>query len=275
MVAVTGLYYYPVKGCVAVAASSLAVSATGPRHDRSFMVVDRDGVFRSQRGLPALAVIEPEIGSAGDRLVLRAPGATDLAIDVRSDGDTCGVELFGAPFPAIDQGDDVADWLTDVLGEPSRLVRVPPDHHRVSAGYVSGSAGFADSGALTLLSESSLALLDRQIRAGNGEPVPMNRFRGNIVVEGWPEAHAEDRIRELTIGDARLGFLKLDIRCAVTVVDQRTGRRSGPEPLKTLARYRRVEQGGVTFGIKLSVIAGGTISVGDELLVEQWESVSG
>ncbi len=55
------------------------------------------------------------------------------------------------------------------------------------------------------------------------------------------------------------------IRCQVTMVDQPTGERAGPEPLRTLADYRREPEGGVSFGIKAAVTTPGVIETGDEL----------
>jgi uncharacterized protein YcbX len=89
-------------------------------------------------------------------------------------------------------------------------------------------------------------------------------------VDGWAEPHVEDRVREMSIGDADLAFAKQAIRCAVTLVDQRTGVRAGPEPLRTLADYRRVTAKGVAFGVKFSVVRTGHLTVGDELVVRRW-----
>lgn len=82
--------------------------------------------------------------------------------------------------------------------------------------------------------------------------------------------HAEDRIRRMTIGAADLGYTKLAVRCAVTLVDQEAGARGGPEPLRTLAGYRRAPGGGVVFGAKFSVVRAGKLSVGDEVVVQEW-----
>lgn len=273
MVTVTGLAYYPIKGCAAVPVDSFDVRYAGPRHDRSFMIVDADGVFRTQRGMPGLSVIRPEIRGCGEQLVLHAAGAAPLVVDVRTNAPLRVVQHFGNPMRAIDQGDDAARWLTEVLGDPSRLVRVPQDHTRVVRGYVDGTSGFADSGALTLLAQTSMALLDSHITSGGGESVSIDRFRGNVLIDGWPEPHTEDRVRALTIGTVRFAFLKFDIRCSVTLVDQQRGVRSGPEPLKALARYRRTEPSGVAFGVKLTVLEEGVIGVGDDVVVDEWESV--
>jgi hypothetical protein len=100
----------------------------------------------------------------------------------------------------------------------------------------------------------------------------MNRFRPNIVVSGRPEPHTEDRVLRASIGVVEIGYSARAIRCAVPMVDQATGAKSGPEPTRTLASYRRQPDygGGVSFGMKAAVLTPGTISVGDEVLVHEW-----
>jgi uncharacterized protein len=279
---VAALHTYPIKGCAGIALTSAFLTPAGLAHDRTFMVVDDHGVFRSQRRDSLLATIRPAILDDGRELRLQAPGIDALRIPVDLDGPRRSVEMFGSPYRAIDQGEPVAGWLTRVLGEPSRLVRVPPEHDRITDGETPGMAGFADSGALLLTSSASWAELDRRIAERGTSPtggwqsaeqvgtVPMDRFRPNIVVDGWTEPHIEDRIRELSVGDTELAFAKHAIRCAVTLVDQRTGLRAGREPLRTLADYRRVPGKGVAFGVKFSVLQPGLLSVGDELVVRRW-----
>ncbi|GAA3794493.1 hypothetical protein GCM10022226_12330 [Sphaerisporangium flaviroseum] len=103
-------------------------------------------------------------------------------------------------------------------------------------------------------------------------PLPMERFRPNIVVDGWDEPHLEDRARVVTVGTGEFGYAKPAIRCAVTMVDQDTGGKTGPEPLRTLAKYRRAAGGGVAFGVKLSVLRPGELAVGNKVIVTSWET---
>jgi uncharacterized protein YcbX len=185
------------------------------------------------------------------QLTLCAPGIDPVEVDVDLGPARTDVLLFGARYQGIDQGGTVAAWLSCVLGAPSRLVRVTPEHSRVFDGETSGTSGFADSCAVHLLSRSSLELLNERLLDRGASPVPMSRFRPNIVVDGWPTPHTEDHARHLTMGTVGLAYAKLAVRCAVTVVDQQTGTRTGPEPLRTLATYRRVS-GGLSFGVKLA-----------------------
>jgi uncharacterized protein YcbX len=268
VVAVVGeLISYPVKGCAGVRLTEVMVAEAGLAHDRSFMVTGPDGIFRSQRSDPRLALIQPAVSADGTWLTLRFPGAGDLAIEVSLAAARHEVTMFGSPYQAIDQGEAAAGWLSSVLGAASRLVRVAPEHDRVTDGWIPGTAGFADSGAVHAISRASLAELNRRV---SGPPVPMSRFRPNIVIDGWQQPHLEDRIRHAVIGNTEFGYARLAIRCAVTMVDQRRGEKAGPEPLRTLASYRRAAVGGVAFGTKFSVLRAGKLAVGDELTVQTW-----
>ena len=271
MATVAELASYPIKSCAGVRLTEASLEPTGLPHDRAFTVVDEQSVFRSQRRDPLLAVIHPEVSADGGGIVLRAPGAADLCIEVDVTSNRRAVELFGVPYQGIDQGSHAAAWLSSVLGKPSRLVRVPPpDHSRVTDGWVPGTSCYADSGAVHLISQASLHTLNERL-AGHGEPpVPMARFRPNIVVNGWDEPHLEDQARWLGIGTAKVAYAKLAIRCAVPLVDQRTGTKAGREPLRTLATYRRASQGGIAFGVKLSVVSPGKLTVGDNVCVTSW-----
>jgi MOSC domain-containing protein len=271
---VSELRYYPVKGMAGVSADAAEVTAAGLRHDRSFMLVNPDdGVFLSQRVLPAMAAVRPEVYDDGARLVLRADGFDDAEVEVMPDGRRRDVSLFSKWFgTGVDQGEAAAKWCTAVLGRPLALVRVTPEHDRDGWGLYPGKVGFGDAHAILMTSLSSLDGLNQRILERGAEPIPMNRFRPNLVITGWPEPHTEDRARRAAIGPVELGHSTRAIRCAVPTVDQATGRKAGPEPTRTLASYRREPflGGGVSFGAKYAVLAPGRIAVGDEIVVQEW-----
>jgi len=262
---ISELISYPVKGCAGVSLRETVLTDAGLPHDRGFMVVDDDGTFRSQRRDPRLALIRPDAGD--DRLTLRAPGLQDLHLAVDLDSARQEVSLFGTSYRGIDQGAAAAEWLSSVLGRASRLVRVPPEHSRITDGRTSGTSGYADSSPVHAISRATLDELNRRLA---GPPMPMSRFRPNIVIDGWDEPHLEDRAHRILAGGAELAYAKLAIRCAVTLVDQERGVKAGPEPLRTLAAYRRAAAGGVAFGAKFSVLRPGELAVGDALTVSAW-----
>ena len=231
------------------------VLRTGMLHDRTFMFVRAsDGVFRSQRSTSKLSIIRPELTTEADKLTLTAPDVTALALDVRVAGRRLAVGVHGVwEGEGVDQGDDVAEWASTLLGEPVRLVRVAPNHTRAVDDW-HGQITFTDSTPLHLTSLASLDDLNARILEKGADPVPMARFRPNIVIKDWESPYTEDSVRDFTIGTTELRWVKPDVRCKVTpMVDQPTGTSAGPEPLRTLADYRREPDGGVSFGIKVAV----------------------
>lgn len=270
MATVVELNCYPVKGCAPVTLQDAAIGPAGLPDDRTFLVIGTDGVFRSQRRDPRLALIQPHVNADHTRLTLSAPDIEPLTIDVDTTAPRREVHMFDLPYQAIDQGEPVADWLSTVLRAPSRLARVPPEHARQTDGLTPGTSAFADSSAVHLASLAALRTLNERIARRGEAELPINRFRANIVVDGWDEPDQEDEIRRITVGSAELGYTKLAIRCAVTLVDQHAGRRAGLEPLRSLADYRRARQGGVAFGVKFAVLRPGKCSLGDELQVNAW-----
>ncbi|WP_371407249.1 MOSC domain-containing protein [Kribbella sp. NBC_00662] len=268
---VAALAYYPVKGLAGIPVESAEVGPTGLLNDRLFMLVEPDGSFLSQRKLPAMATLHAEV--AGDRLSLSAAGAPTLDLEIRYDGKRRDVSLFGKWFGQGVVQDTAADeWFTARLGTPAALVRVTPEHERPGWGAHRGLTGYGDAHALMITSLSSLDGLNARIVEHGGEAIPMNRFRPNIVVAGWPEPHTEDKVLRMTAGAVEIGYSARGIRCAVPTVEQSTGVKAGPEPTRTLATYRREPAygGGVSFGVKAAVLAGGTIRVGDEIAVREW-----
>ncbi|NYH79219.1 hypothetical protein FHR84_002553 [Actinopolyspora biskrensis] len=271
MAEITELVYYPVKGCAGIAVDSAELTPAGLRHDRGFMVVDERGGFRSQRKNPRMAVVRPEIDPDGTRLTLHAPDAEPVTIEVDDTAtERSEVELHGTGYLGIDQGDAAAEWFSAVLGTRCRLVRVPPEHDRVTDGRTEGTSGYADSCPVLVVSEESLRGMNERLIDRGLPALPMDRFRPNIVVAGWREPHTEDLVRRSASGDVELGYAKLAKRCAVTTVEQTSGRKDGPEPLRVLAEYRRTAGSGVAFGSKFAVLRAGELSVGDEFGVAEW-----
>jgi uncharacterized protein YcbX len=188
----------------------------------------------------------------------------NLALPVIAEGQTREVLVWRDRCAAVDQGDEVAEWLSRFLRRPCRLVRMAEDHvRRVDPVYAVSEAdqvGFADGYPFLIISEESLADLNARL----AQPLLMNRFRPNIVVRGGA-AYAEDGWCRVRIGGIEFSLVKACARCAITTTDQATAQ-VGREPLATLATYRRVERG-VLFGQNAIHAATGAIRVGDPLEV--------
>jgi len=168
---------------------------------------------------------------------------------------------------AEDCGDAPASWLGGVLGAPCRLVRVGPAFSRPvkpERSRPGDLVGFADGYPFLAVSEGSLLDLNRRIERSGGRPVPMTRFRPNLVLGGC-EPYAEDAWSRIRIGAIVFRVAAPCTRCVITTTDQATGER-GAEPLRTLARYRRnrEEPTLVNFGQNLiHEVKSGLLRVGD------------
>ncbi|MEI2641679.1 MAG: MOSC domain-containing protein [Candidatus Nanopelagicales bacterium] len=175
------------------------------------------------------------------------------------------IEVWGYEGRAADCGDEVAELLSAFLGRSCRLVMAGPALGRRSDDGASGIA-FADGYPLLLIGEASLAALNERLE----QPLPMNRFRPNIVVAG-SGPFEEDEWLHVELGTVGADVVKPCLRCAITRVDQATGVRGDGEPLRTLGQFRKVK-GGVQFGQNLVHTGTGTLSVGDPVSVRERRS---
>jgi hypothetical protein len=256
MPSIAALYVYPVKSLRGQAVDAAVVEERGLRHDRRWMVVDEDGVFLTQRTLPRMCRVAAAVREA--TLVLSADGAADLELPLEGvPGPTRLVVVWHDEVRAVDQGDQAADWLGGRLGVGCRLVRMADDHVR-AAKTGDARVGFADAFPFLVISRASLEDLNARL----DEPLPMNRFRPNIVIEGV-DPYAEDTWESVRVGELRLAAGAVCERCATTATDQATAER-GVEPLQTLVSYRRTPEGTVVFGRNfIHSTQGVTIRVGD------------
>ena len=261
---VSGLYAYPIKSCRGTSLAEAEVGTTGFVRDRQWMVVGPDGTFMTQRDWPALAGVDVRV--VDDGLELTAEGMPQLAVrDPEPGAARRRVVIWADQVEAAEAAADAGAWFGELLGTHCRLVRMPASTvRRVDPRYATARdrVGFADGFPFLLISQGSLDELNRRLEA----PVPMNRFRPNIVVEGC-EPHAEDGWSCVTIGEVSFRVVKPCARCVITTTDQLTGAR-GREPLRTLATYRRVGNK-VLFGQNLIHDGTGVVRLGDVCIPER------
>ncbi|MGH7630909.1 MAG: MOSC domain-containing protein [Gemmatimonadales bacterium] len=250
---------YPIKSAAGLPQSAWEVDSFGLRHDRRWMLVDEAGDFLSQRTHPRLALIRPELRSAA--LVLRASGRADLELPFAAPaGPEVVVTVWGGETRGESVAEDADRWIAELVGVACRLVHMPEHVVRpVGADYAFDGerTSFTDGFPFLLISEASLADLNARLAT----PVPMNRFRPNLVVAG-SEPFAEDGWRRIRIGPVAFRVAKRCPRCVTTTVDQATGAPQGPEPLRTLATFRRNGEGQVDFGQNLLHAGTGRLEVG-------------
>lgn len=256
------LFVYPVKSCAGVEVREALLTETGLDLDRAWMVVDDQGGFVTQRELPRMALIRPQLKLS--EVILRAPGMLALHLAIDTVEEPVRVRVWDDEVPAFDMGAIAAQWFSDFLGRPLRLVRFDPEHRRLSSPKWTGGAEalnqFSDGYPLLLASTASLELLNTRLAAQGHAAVGIERFRPNIVLEGV-EAHDEDRLDLVRIlaeeGDVQLRPVKPCARCPIPNIDPATGA-SDPAVSDTLQGYRGLEAmgGAVCFGMNAIVVEG-------------------
>ncbi|WP_117210608.1 MOSC domain-containing protein [Allorhizocola rhizosphaerae] len=265
---VIAIHTYPVKGCSALAHDAAAVQPWGLEGDRRWLVVGPEGVAITQREVPGLGQLRAVPGR--DHLALTHSKDSYL---VPNEAFTIPLtsKIFGAVVPARSAGPDADAWVSKVLGVPAQLVwmddpttarPVVPDF-----GIPGDVVSFADVTPLLLANTASLRRLNDWIAEGDSPdegPLPMNRFRPNLVIDGAAPFQEDEWVgRTIQIGQLAYRVPQACGRCVVTTTDQATGAK-GREPLRTLARHRNVEQQ-LLFGVHLTPVEPGEVRVGDLL----------
>ncbi len=267
-ITLSAIHVYPVKSLAGFAPPSAEVHPRGLADDRRWMLLDAAGHFLTQRTLPRMALLSAFLSPSS--LQINGPDSPPLLVPLETPPDgpqtreTLTVQVWRSVCEAVPVGAEADAWLSDTLGQPCRLVFMPDSVRRAvrpGPGGEEGIVSFADGYPLMLLGEASRGDLNARLET----PVPMNRFRPNLVVSG-SDAFAEDGWKRIRVGAATFHVVKPCDRCVLTTVDQATGAATGPEPLRTLAGYRLRDQK-VLFGQHLIPQTLGVVRAGDPVEV--------
>jgi uncharacterized protein len=292
---IDALWVFPIKSCAGISVKQVVLTPMGLAHDRAWMVVDADGEMVTQRQLPRLALIQPNLvfsGASLYELVLQASGMTVLHLPLAggylTEAHVTNVRVWDDQVPAFDMGEAASKWLTEFLGSslgPLRLVRFDDNHQRPSnAKWTQGLPSlnqFSDGFPVLVASTASLDELNARLQAKGEATVDMRRFRANVVLGDMHaasnqaaahpasahsiNAHDEDRISTLTIhtqidgngGIAQLTPVKPCPRCPIPNIDPDSAQ-SHPAVNDTLQAYRQDPRvnGALTFGMNCLPVAG-------------------
>ena len=263
MITLSTIYYYPAKSMRGIQTTGAEVAERGLLHDRRWMLVDREGTFITQRQHPSLARVSLHPAPGGWQI--QAPAMPLLSIRVPDeDAQTGTVTIWRDEVAVQHAGDEAADWFNRYTGVPGVQLVYMPDmtRRRVDGHYADKGeiVSFADGFPFLLISTASLADLNNRMQT----PLPMSRFRPNLVVDGCT-AFDEDGWKRIRVGGLTFRLVKPCSRCKVTTVDQLTAE-TGKEPLKTLASYRRWDNE-VWFGMNLVHEQTGELHTGSEVEV--------
>ncbi|KAG7512611.1 molybdenum cofactor sulfurase [Solea senegalensis] len=263
----TNIYIYPIKSCGAYEVHDWPVGPQGLLYDRSWMVVNTNGVCLSQKRETRLCLIHPKVHLPSNKLLLQTSGMDTISVPLENNVQKnksywmCQSKVCGDRVETVDCGDEAASWLSDFLGQPCRLIRQSPDFTRntkkgMSGATTSTSLSLVNKAQYLMINRASVELIQKQMSSrqhySEGDPLldtqnAISRFRANLVITGV-EPFEEDNWSHLIIGNTRFMVAGPCGRCQMVGIDQETGTKT-KEPLMSLSAYR---SGKVTFGVYLA-----------------------
>ncbi len=259
----TEIWIYPVKSLGGIRLDSSAVMEKGLRYDRRWMLVDENNIFMTQRVFPKMALFKVERRDSGF-VVHHGGDSIELSLNVEPLSLVVQTEVWENPVSTLEVGQSFSDWFSDRMGVTCRMVVFPEKNQRpVNPEFAINheQVSLADGYPLLIIGQASLDDLNTRLK----DPVPMNRFRPNLVFTGGVP-YEEDQWRNFTVGRNRFAGVKPCSRCVMTTVNQDTGVK-GVEPLTTLAGYRKKDEG-VYFGQNVLAIDHLEIHEGDRIILD-------
>jgi uncharacterized protein YcbX len=258
------IYIYPIKSLGGIRLQEAQVQEKGLAYDRRWMLVDEKGNFLTQRQHANMALLEVSLLQEGLQVRHKQNLLESLFIPFSDGyGQEVQVQVWEDVCTGLEVNGRASAWFSEALQMPARLVYMPDQERRLvdrEYAHAGETVSFADGYPLLLIGQASLDELNSRL----AEPVPMNRFRPNLVFAGGAP-FAEDGFDTFAIGDVTFRAAKPCARCVVTTIDQDTGIKSA-EPLKTLSTFR-LHRNKVMFGQNLLHKETGVLRVGDVLHV--------
>ncbi|EON76043.1 Flavodoxin reductases (ferredoxin-NADPH reductases) family 1 [Lunatimonas lonarensis] len=257
------IYIYPIKSLGGIRLASAKLEERGIQYDRRWMLVDAQGCFLSQRTHPQMALLGVSVLPEGLRITHKMDKRQSILVPFTPETNRMiPVSIWEDLVAGQVVSKTAGRWFSEILRMPCELVMMPENIQRkIDPKYaVKGeTVSYADAMPYLLIGQASLDDLNARLE----NPVPMNRFRPNLVFSGGIP-YEDDGWKTLRIGDAVFKITKPCARCVLTTVDQATAKK-GKEPLRTLAGYRNVG-GKVLFGQNMLLLGGSSLHVGDALI---------
>ncbi len=271
MTQVIALNIYPVKSLQGIVLNSSTLELPGLRHDRRYMIIDRENRFVTQRELPAMATIKTQVSK--NNVILQNDKGDDLMIESSLGGEKVTVTIWQDEVVASLVRAEINESLSDMLSADLRLVFMEKAGDRLADETYAKKGkpvSFADGFPVLIANEASLTALNDEITSEDHESVDMARFRANIVIDG-DMAWDEDSWKVVKIGNIIFDAVKPCTRCIVTTRDQTSGvGDENNQPIKALSKLRRSKADGIRgflFGVNLVPREVGEVSVGDSFEV--------
>lgn len=262
---VSDLIRYPLKSCKGAHHNQLPVDARGFVYDRQWALFDTDGQVITGRQKPKLLDIEVNINDKTVEISVKNSMKFSWSIDEGQGLQEA--KIFSNDVKGKHVNQEADQWFSEYLGQKCIMLKTDHTVHRPVLSKHGGKSGdevhFSDQAPILLVSEGSLEDLNSRLE----KPITMERFRPNIVLNG-PAPYEEDTWQKIKIGPCIFEVLQCCERCIFTTIDPTTKKKDPTkEPLRTLATYRKVESGGVIFGVHLIARQTGIITLGDEVSI--------
>ena len=264
---VSQLYIYPIKALGGIAISSVNITDRGFENDRRWMLIDENNRFISQREIAEMSLLQVEILQHVMKVNHKKDPANCIEISLTpAASDITTVNIWDTLCEAQLVNTEADRWFSKILDTNCRLVYMPDsttlkidDQYAITGNDITS---FSDGYPILMVSEESLGDLNDKL----DEPLPINRFRPNLVFKGGTP-FIEESMKEFSIKDCLFYGVKPCARCVVTTIDQDSAEK-GKEPLKTLSLYRR-KDAKVIFGENVIAAGTGKISIGDTITILQ------
>ena len=260
---ISELNIYPVKSTRQVSLKKSKVLPTGLAHDRKWLLIDQDKQMITARTYSEL--LQVQAGVERDELKITA-SLESFTFQAEKEEKEVSFQFFNEQLRGKYFSKEADLWFSEYLGIPCRLIHQQEVFRPMlekRGGRPGDQVNYGDEAPILLIGEGSLKDLNTRLE----DPVTMGHFRPNIVV-GGSKPYAEDHWKLIRIGDCEFEVVQACRRCVFTTIDPVTRKKNKRgEPLRTLAGYRKVADGGVAFGMHLVPRKLGEIRVGDALEV--------
>ncbi|EEZ98196.1 molybdenum cofactor sulfurase 1 [Tribolium castaneum] len=252
---------YPIKSCGGFSVPQWPLTSTGLKFDRQWMIINSSGVAITQKNNKKMCLIRPIIDLETEMLFLTYPGRKSFHVPInvssysQNVASLCQSKVCGDKIEGWDCGDEVSDWLSEVLECPGvRLLKQCDENEKIftrkSTKNDEIQLSLVNKAQFLLINEASVEWLRGQIREEEFFEelgTTIQRFRANFVVR-FNKEFTENEFGEFIFDDIAFEAGGVCTRCQMICIDQTTGTTS-KEPLLTLSKCFK---GKITFGVYLN-----------------------
>ena len=254
------IYIYPIKSLAGISCQQAFAEEMGFENDRRWMLINTENMHLTQREYPMLSQFYPQI-SEGKISITFKEHTHQFSIDehINQPIDT---KVWEDKSEVFEVNKESSKWFSERLGFECKLVKIIKTGdrmHESSKLKETFNVSLADGYPYLLIGTKSLDFLNDKL----DEKITIKRFRPNILIS-TKNTHEEDDFEQFKIGEVQFKNVKPCGRCIMINNDPQKGIIK-KEPLKTLSKYRKVDNL-VYFGTNIVSLNSGIIKVGDAVV---------